>query len=149
MTKTLFSTADFSRFIRLLCLAGCGVFGGLVLNLALTPTQSAWAATCTGGSITGFAFRDYNLNGVEDTLEPGIAGIVVTAYAVGGVTASCETGTDGAYGLTPTGAFPVRLEFALPSDGHLNFLQPGVKGANSGTTVTFLDGPADKCQCRV
>ena len=125
MTKILFSRIDFLHFIHLLCLAACGVCGGLVLNLALTPTQSAWAATCTGGPITGTAFRDYNLSGVKDSLEPGIAGIVVTAYTTD-TTTSCETGADGTYGITPTGTFPVRLEFTLPSDGHLNFLQPGV-----------------------
>ena len=104
-------------------------------------TPNAQAATCTGGAITGLAFRDYNANGVREAAEPGIAGIGVTAYDAAGTTASCETTADGSYGINPVGAYPVRLEFTLPADGSLNFLKPGAAGSNSRTNVTFINGP--------
>ncbi len=119
------------------------------------------AAACTGSSITGVVFRDYNANGVQDNgaggiTEPGLGGIVVTAYDANGTVASCESTATGAYGIDPVGAFPVRLEFTLPADGSLNFLKPGAVGSNGRSTVTFVNAstanlntgfaaPADFC----
>ncbi len=58
---------------------------------------------------------------------------------------SCTTAADGSYGIDPLGgsggAFPARVEFSLPADGSLAFLTPGPAGANSRTTVTFVDAP--------
>jgi hypothetical protein len=120
---------------------------GLCFALLLVGVLLFWqapvaqAAACTGGAITGLAFRDYNANGTREAAEPGIVGIVVTAYDAAGTTASCETTADGSYGINPVGAYPVRLEFTLPADGSLNFLKPGAAGANSRTNVTFINGP--------
>jgi hypothetical protein len=114
------------------------LFAGVLL---FWHTPVAQAATCTGSAITGLAFRDYNANGVRETAEPGLASIVVTAYDAAGTTASCETTADGSYGITPVGAYPVRVEFTLPPDGSLNFLKPGPAGANSRTNVAFVNGP--------
>lgn len=121
----------------------CGLFFALLFAgvLLFWHTPVAQAAACTGGAITGLTFRDYNANGVREAAEPGIAGIVVTAYDAAGTTASCETTADGSYGITPVGAYPVRVEFTLPADGSLNFLKPGAVGANSRTDVTFVNGP--------
>ncbi len=107
----------------------------------------AQAATCTGGAITGVVFRDYNANGLQESnagnfAEPGIGGIVVTAYDADGTSASCETTATGAYGISPVGAFPVRVEFTLPADGSLNFLKPGAAGGNVNTSVAFVNGPS-------
>lgn len=109
----------------------------------------AQAASCSGSGITGAIFRDYNANGVQDIAaagsggitEPGIGGIVVTAYDANGTVAACESTTNGAYGIDPAGAYPVRLEFTLPADGSLNFLKPGAAGSNGRTTVSFVSGP--------
>lgn len=109
--------------------------------LVFWPTTPAQAATCSGSAITGLAFRDYNANGTRDATEPGIAGIVVTAYDTSGTAASCETTATGGYGIDPTGAYPVRIEFTLPTDGSLSFLKPGAAGPNSRTSVTFVSGP--------
>ncbi len=117
-------------------------FAFLVAGILLFwQTPVAQAATCTGGAITGLAFRDYNANGAREATEPGIAGIVVTAYDAAGTTAACETTADGSYGINPVGAYPVRVEFTLPADGSLSFLKPGAAGANSRTNVTFVNGP--------
>lgn len=106
--------------------------------MPLSPAKAQ--APCTGTAMNGAAFRDYNANGTRDALEPGIAGIVVTAYDSVGGTVTCTTSADGSYGIDPTGAYPVRLEFTLPADGSLGFLRAGAAGSGSRTSVTFLSG---------
>ncbi len=139
--QRFYPSSLFARPARLLCYSiGIAIVGAIVM-LAITPAQSAYAAACGGSAITGKAFRDYNANGIQDALEPGIVGIVVTAFAVDGTTAACETTTDGVYGIDPAGAFPVRLEFTLPTNGSLNFLRPGAAGSGAATTVTFVNAP--------
>ncbi len=107
-------------------------------------------------SITGTVFRDFDSDGVRDTLEPGVEGITVIAYLIDGSTLSDTTDADGLYAISsiPIGE-EVRLEiddFSLPS-----FLQPGPSGADSATTVSFpsendtnvdigLVNPAQYCQ---
>lgn len=107
------------------------------------PFTSAKAqAACAGSAISGAAFRDYNANGVRDALEPGLAGITITAYDATGGSVACTTTANGNYGLDPAGTYPVRLEYTLPADGSLSFLQPGAAGPDSRTTVTFVSGPS-------
>jgi hypothetical protein len=86
-------------------------------------------------------FRDYNANGSRDNTtafrEPGLAGVIVTAYGVnntvvGGPVTSSSTG---GYSITPSGTGPYRLEFTLPADGSLDFLSAGAAGR---TTVVFV-----------
>ncbi|MEZ4864274.1 MAG: SdrD B-like domain-containing protein [Caldilineaceae bacterium] len=113
----------------------------IIGNLLVLFTPTAHAAPCTGSGITGAVFRDYNADGSRATAEPGLSGIIVTAYDASGTTTACETSADGSYGIDPVGAYPVRLEFTLPADGSLNFLHPGPAGSNSRTSVTFVDGP--------
>ncbi|MFN8492177.1 MAG: SdrD B-like domain-containing protein [Caldilineaceae bacterium] len=119
-----------------------GWTSGLRFSVFNIATAASYAASCTGSQITGAAFRDYNANGVQDANEPGIAGIVVTIYAAHGSATTCETASNGGYRVDPSGPFPVRVEFTLPSDGQLNFLQAGVAGPHLATTVMFLNGPA-------
>lgn len=128
------------RLIRLIY-AAIFVLSYLITGAIMGMTPTAQAAACSGSGITGTVFRDYNANGAQDANEPGIAGIVVTAYDSGGASVSCESTATGAYGLDPAGAYPVRLEFTLPADGSLNFLKPGAAGSSSHTTVTFVNGP--------
>jgi len=112
----------------------------VLVSFYVGAAPTVQAAACTGSEITGILFRDYNANGVQDALEPGISGIVVTAYGTTGGTASCESTADGSYGIDPT-TYPARLEFTLPTDGTLDFLKPGAAGSNSQTSVTFVTGP--------
>jgi len=117
-----------------------------IVSLYSVAPLAVQAATCTGSAITGVVFRDYNANGLQESsaggfTEPGIGGIVVTAYDANGTSAACESTATGAYGIDPAGAFPVRLEFTLPADGSLNFLKPGAVGGNANTTVIFVTGP--------
>src|SRR4051794_28650024 len=117
MSRISFSAAHFIearlfRIIRCFCL-GAALFVGLALAFFITPVRVAYAASCAGGVIPGTVFRDYNANGVNESGDPGVAGIVVTAYWANVLSATCETTANGAYGIDPAGGFPVRLEFTL------------------------------------
>ncbi|MCB0141201.1 MAG: hypothetical protein KDE50_14950, partial [Caldilineaceae bacterium] len=93
------------------------------------------------GTYTGTAFRDYNANGAQDVNEPGIEGIVVTLYdSTGAAQGAGATGSNGDYNIAASGTGPYRVEFTLPTNGSLDFLEPGAVG---GTTVQFVpDGGA-------
>lgn len=112
-----------------------------LIALFILFTPAVQAAPCTGTSITGVVFRDYNADGTRAATEAGLAGIVVTAHDATGTVSSCETTTDGSYGIDPAGAYPVRLEFTLPADGSMDYLQPGAVGTNASTSVIFVDAP--------
>lgn len=98
---------------------------------------------------SGVAFRDYNNNGVQDTYEPGVQGILVKAYAVGDVLYSSATTTaNGSYSLVPAAAAgqPLRVEFQIPGTAaHFNAATTTIDreapaGALNGTAVRFTTG---------
>ncbi|MEM6455491.1 MAG: GEVED domain-containing protein, partial [Acidobacteriota bacterium] len=123
----------------------------LVLMLALLASTIPAAA-----DVTGRAFRDYNANGARDAREPGIAGVVVNAYDASGALAGDSpqtTAADGSYAIGSLAAGPLRIEFQLPTDSSLDFLQAGVSGVSSvrfasdGETVDAgFNNPAQYCQ---
>ena len=78
--------------------------------LFILLTTAAWA------DISGTIFRDFNLNGTQDPLEPGISALTVTAYDDNGVVGlSQTTDANGNYTLT-TGAGKYRVEVSnLPT----------------------------------
>lgn len=83
---------------------------GLLLPFLLASGVSA--------QITGVVYRDYNGNGtrqtVSPTIEPGIPGVIVTAYGANDIVVnSTTTAANGTYSLPYVS--PVRLEFTLPS----------------------------------
>ena len=82
--------------------------------------------------ITGIVYRDYNINATQDSLEPGIEGLVVKAYDANAATIS-TTNTDalGAFTLT-TGVGKYRVEVTKP-----NYLHDTADGANTSTSSTF------------
>ena len=98
------------------------------------------------GIVSGTVFRDYNADGTQQTnqlvspylLEPGISGVIITAYDVNNAAAGTTTsGTNGAYSFTASGTLAggFRVEFTLPANGSLNFLQAGAAGP---TTVVMV-----------
>ncbi|MDJ0757303.1 MAG: SdrD B-like domain-containing protein [Ardenticatenaceae bacterium] len=112
-----------------------------------TASLSGVSAICftgpsSGADITGTVFRDYDGDGANDSGEPGIGTVIVTAVDAAGNTASTTTAADGTYTILNTDGSPsnlsgeVRIEFTLPNDGSLDFLQPGAAG---GTTVQFAN----------
>ncbi len=63
----------------------------------------------SSADISGELFRDYNLNGLRDVLEPGVSGVTVTAHSDAGLVATTITDANGDYTLT-TGAGTYRVE---------------------------------------
>lgn len=121
---------------RLIMLTGLFIPVVIGLYVSYITSQSAQAAPLAG-SISGNVFRDYNANGADNGAnEPGIGGIVVTATDNLGNVASTTTATDGSYTTAVLPGSSARVEFTLPVDGSLDFLQPGAAG---NTTVQFVD----------
>ncbi len=99
---------------------------------------------------SGTAFRDYNNNGVKDTYEPGVAGILVKSYTVGDVLyGTATTASNGTYTLSPAvgAGQPLRIEFEIPSSssnfyGAVNTIDHAApNGGVYGTAVQFVTGP--------
>jgi SdrD B-like domain/Secretion system C-terminal sorting domain len=99
---------------------------------------------------TGTVFRDFNGNGTKEANEPFIPGVTVNMYngsdaLVGSTTTAAVTG---AWSLTPTGGYPVRLEFVLSSATATNcffnqaFDYSSYAGSTYGTSVRFLAAQA-------
>ena len=124
--------------------------------LVLWTTSPALAALCSGSDLQGTVFRDYNADGARSAgnVEPGIGGVVLTAWSDDGSSASCETLTDGSFGIDAPNGFPVRVEATLPSGVPWDLLLPGAAGltttffataAATGLDVGFNE-PLDYCQ---
>jgi len=96
-------------------------------------------------ALTGVAFKDYNADGLKQDGEPGVKGIIVTAYdANDNELTSATTDSDGNYSLTITQ--PVRLEFKLPDSGCLaqNTLDYPSAGSNhSASSIQFANNNSD------
>jgi SdrD B-like domain len=105
-----------------------------LLSVLCIPTY-AHSQTCTANQVGGVVFRDYNSNGVRDSLEAGIEGIQVSAFSQAGTQiATTQTDANGTYVLSVNSGVEVRVELGtLPS-----YLYTGVVGANNETTVRFL-----------
>lgn len=120
--------------------------------------------------VTGRVFRDFNANGTQDTPisstavsagEPGVQGVVITAYPVAGSPLSATTDISGIYsfantGITAAGA-KLRLEFTNFPTGYASGPQATATGgsgtteqfvtASSSTTANYgINYPADYCQ---
>ncbi len=123
MQRTLAST------VRIL---GVLVFVG---SAAPVSTSSVDAAP-SDPPVTGTVYRDYDADAVRDDREPGVAGIVATAYDAVGGTATDTTAADGTYSIDVTGLVDstFRIEFEIPAS--LSYLEAGVAG---GTSVQFAD----------
>ncbi|MBD2700859.1 hypothetical protein IC229_09430 [Spirosoma sp. BT702] len=121
--------------------------GGLV-SFTLTSGQSNTSVDAGYYPVTAalgnFVFEDLNHNGIQDTGEPGIQGVVVTLISNGtAVVASTTTDVGGFYsftGLTP--GTPYSLSFAAPT-GYSATLQnqgPDDTIDSDGNEVTGLTG---------
>ncbi len=98
---------------------------------------------------TGNAFRDYNGNGIKDSGEPGLLGILVKAYTAADVLYSTATSNmSGNFSLTPAAVAgqPLRIEFQIPTTA-INFYAPvagidfaGANAALYGSAVRFVTG---------
>ena len=86
-------------------------------------------------NITGTVYRDFNANGTQDSVEPGVENITVSAYdSAGANQGTVNTLADGTYDLLVGGSGPYRLEFTgLPS-----YLKPGIAKTSSSSSVQFV-----------
>ena len=118
------------------------------LRLALL---GAIVVTTSAHALSGRVYRDYDRDATNDTLEPGIGGITVTAYGLANTacgsatTASSGTpATIGTYSFTPTATgncavATYRVEFT----GSPSFLNPTSAGTSSvASSVQFAAGAA-------
>ncbi len=138
-----------------------GVF--VIPNALRALHADNFAAYTTVGTV----FDDYNQNGAQGSREPGINGVVVTAYdntntAVATDTTKTAGSTLGQYTLTiASGVGPTRVQFtnfgAASTVPALMGYQPSMH--TGGTSVSFVDGtqnatgvnfglehPAEYCQ---
>ncbi|MEM7334974.1 MAG: SdrD B-like domain-containing protein [Chloroflexota bacterium] len=127
---------QFKRTFSLLLsiLAGLTI---ILLVVGAPLTQRKGPTLAFSSPISGTVYRDFNADGVQGAQEFGIADITVTAYDDAGFVTSTLTLASGDFvlaGLATTITY--RIEFTdLP-----NYLQPGVAGPESRTTVTFANG---------
>jgi SdrD B-like domain/Secretion system C-terminal sorting domain len=98
---------------------------------------------------TGTVFRDYNGNGTKEANEPFVPGVTVNAYnSAEALVGTSITSAVGAWSITPTGGYPIRVEFVLNSATATNcFFNQGVdfssySGSTYGTSVRFLAAQA-------
>ncbi|MEN9500892.1 MAG: hypothetical protein RI964_177 [Pseudomonadota bacterium] len=113
------------------------LYNGVGTGVLLLMSQVTCAA------VTGSAFSDFNGDGIQQSGEVGRAGIIVKAFKTGSTAevVSATTDASGAYSLAvPGDAYPVRVEFSLPTDTcgldpTLDF--PATNGDKYGTSVQF------------
>jgi hypothetical protein len=118
----------------------------LIAVLIVFPaTLSLMAMYMVAGQITGVIYRDFNANGQRELTntyrEPGVPGVVVTAYGPNGnVAATATTNADGIYSLTSVeDGVDYRVEFSNLQAGD----QYGALGAQSNSSVQFVKGGAE------
>jgi len=98
----------------------------LLVLVAVSLLSMVFPVFAQGGTITGNVYKDFNASGTRTALaggpgtagEPGVAGVVVTAFgATGATVGTAVTNADGDYTLTVSSAdTEVRLEFGgLPT----------------------------------
>ncbi|MEZ0484993.1 SdrD B-like domain-containing protein [Fibrella aquatica] len=113
----------------------------LILVLGLLPTFSR------AQTISGTVFRDFNADGVYVAIpvsgtytygEPGVPGVVVTAYSSNSATApvTVTTTASGAYTLNVGSTAQFRVEFTNVVTGDFD----GFVGTDSKTSIQFLNG---------
>ncbi|HRK75419.1 MAG TPA: SdrD B-like domain-containing protein, partial [Rhodothermales bacterium] len=90
-------------------------------------------------NVTGFVYNDYNSNGVKDTYDIGVPGVLVSAYGSNGsLITSTTTNASGSYSLSVSSGTQVRIEFTqIPAGSY-----PTNAGTGNGTTVQFATAPA-------
>ena len=94
-------------------------------------------------SVAGVVFRDFNSNGVQDALEPGLAGVSVSVIAPNGTVAgTTATNAAGQYSLNTAAVNALsaaRVEFSTFPTG----LQPTLAGVNGSVVEQFVSPSAN------
>ncbi|MEE9326729.1 MAG: IPTL-CTERM sorting domain-containing protein [Cocleimonas sp.] len=110
-------------------------------------------ASPVSADITGTIYRDYNLNGTQEPLEPGVEGLTVTAYDdTGPVLPVAITDASGNYVLiTPSGKYRVEVSgtpsYLNPGTAINGSTQPLVSFANDATSHHIgMSNASEYCQ---
>ncbi|WP_019991270.1 SdrD B-like domain-containing protein [Rudanella lutea] len=129
-------------------------YGYLTSKSLLVRQAFGWLLVCLFGAIpsltsaqtiTGTVFRDFDANGVYTPAptsgtytygEPGVSGVIVTAYASNGTSFSTTTNASGSYTLTVGSNNPFRVEFT----GLLTGDYESRRGTQNATSVQFVTG---------
>ncbi|MCS6929734.1 MAG: hypothetical protein NZM43_09575, partial [Saprospiraceae bacterium] len=96
--------------------------------------------------VSGIVFRDFNGDGLKQTDEPLVLGVIVNVYDASNTlcaTAVSSGATAPNYSAAGCGTGPVRVEFILPTSGAcassgIDF--SAVSGAVYGSSVQFVNG---------
>lgn len=98
---------------------------------------------CAGnpGDIGGVAFLDIENDGAKSGNQ-GQGGIIVSVYDCAGMEVNASpvaTNANGEWTITGLDQLDTfRVEFTMPEDGSLDFLQPSFAGADNGSRVQFV-----------
>ena len=95
-----------------------------LIVISQVTSKSAFAQSCASNEVGGTVFVDFNADGAQGVLEPGIAGVTVSAHGTNNqLLGSTTTNALGEYKLAIAGQ-SFRLSFAdIPS-----YLNPGKTG---------------------
>ncbi|GAB3691860.1 hypothetical protein GCM10027592_10210 [Spirosoma flavus] len=120
-----------------------GVTGPITLTAGENNTSIDAGFYLLTASLGNFVFEDVNHNGIQDTGEPGIQGVVVTLVSNGTTVASTTTDVNGIYsftGLTP--GVPYSVSFAAPTGYSATLADQGADDAldSDGDPATGLTG---------
>jgi len=120
-----------------------------ILALGLVAAGASAPAFAASPTVQGFAFRDFNSNGVYDTGNAAgsgnpndlpLPGVIVTAYgAAGTAVGSGVTDSNGDYSLSLSSAdASVRVEFTFSAAQQAEGYQSSFHGADNGSSVQFV-----------
>ena len=123
-----------------------------ICAFAFSTTALAGEVGCTANQISGFAFRDFNSNGIVDSFEVGAANITVTATSSTGATQTTTTDSAGFFSFNTSEAQTHRIELSsLSSDIRFGFANNGgasdvrfVAPGNCGLEFA-ISAPAEFC----
>ncbi|MCB0965484.1 MAG: hypothetical protein KDB37_01500 [Ilumatobacter sp.] len=117
---------------------GATVFGSFAAPGATVGAAPADEVTNEHGC-GGIVFDDVDLDGALGELEPGVADVAIRVTDRVGRATDTTTDDDGVWHTDlDDDRFPVRLEFEVPAG-----YEHGTTGANNGSSVQFVDDPAD------
>ncbi|MFZ4057254.1 MAG: SdrD B-like domain-containing protein [Ferruginibacter sp.] len=117
------------------------------ISIFLMALLCLMATHVADAQVSGAVFKDFNGNGTKDANEPFAGGVVVKAYNTSDVLVNTVTTTAPLTGSTnyifTPGAYPVRVEFTIPTSGatfciNPTFDKPGLGGSNYGSNVKFI-----------
>jgi uncharacterized repeat protein (TIGR01451 family) len=124
----------------------------MVMTLLVLFSGVLGSVQAQTNSITGTVFRDFDFDGIRDTLtgdpEPGVGGVTVTVYGsttnapLGNTTTSRAALTLGDFTVTWSGDPDVRLEVTEAYNYMWPAAAPGSPTASNGTTTQFLSDGA-------